>query len=404
MYRGLLLRRTYDELDEVNSRAQELLQPVGAVWRASRYTWSFPWGGWLKMRYLQADRDASRYQGHSYNDLLVDEAGNFPDPAPLDKLVATLRDKHGVPCRQAMSANPGGPGHEWLVNRYIKPAKPGVPFIDPTTGAQRVYIPSLLTDNPALLLRDPKYIERLRRSGPAWLVKAWLMGDWSAHPEGNIVKLEWFRRYQGEVDGVVAVVQSWDTGIKPDQVNDPSVCTTWAITRTGAYLVHVYRERLAFPDLKRQAIALAEVWKPTHVLIEDKGSGQSLIQVLRDETLLPIVPIEPVNDKVSRMIGATGPIESGKIYLPHTAEWLQSFEGELSIFPLAPHDDQVDSTSQFINWMRTSLVGMAFEFESSGTRIGMLGRAEADGTGPSDDDGGLYGSMHASDPYAGYNP
>ena len=199
-------------------------------------------------------------------------------------------------------------------------------------------------------------------------------------------------------------MQSWDTGIKPDQVNDPSVCTTWAITRTAAYLVHVYRERLAFPDLKKQAISLAELWKPTHVLIEDKGSGQSLIQVLRDETMLPVVPIEPVKDKISRMIGATGLIENGKIYLPQAAEWLQSFEGELSIFPLAPHDDQVDSTSQFINWMRTSLVGQAFEFESSGTRIGMLGRSEDDGSDPSDDDGGLYGSMHSSDPYAGYNP
>ena len=356
------------------------------------------------MRYLQADRDASRYQGHSYNDLLVDEAGNFPDPGPIDKLVATLRDKHGVPCRQAMSANPGGPGHQWLVDRYITPAKPGVPFTDPATLVRRVYIPSLLTDNPALISKDPDYIKRLLRTGPAWLVRAWLLGDWSAHPEGNIIKLEWFRRYQGEIDGVVAVVQSWDTGIKPNQVNDPSVCTTWAITRTGAYLVHVYRERLAFPDLKRQAISLAELYNPTHVLIEDKGSGQSLIQVLRDETLLPVIPIEPVNDKVSRAIGATGPIESGKVYLPQTAPWLQAYEGELSIFPLAPHDDQVDSTSQFINWMRTSLVGVAFDFESGGTRIGRLANETQHGSDPSDDEGGSYGSMHDDDPLSGYNP
>lgn len=399
LYRGLLLRRTYDELDEVNGRAHELLDPIGARWRASRHLWEFPWGGWLKMRFLQRDADASRYQGHSYNDLLIDEAGNFPDPAPIDKLVATLRDKNGVPCRQALSANPGGPGHQWLVDRYIKPAKPGVPFFDPTTDAHRVYIPSLLTDNPALLLRDPKYLQRLRRSGPAWLVRAWLLGDWSAMPEGNVIKLEWFRRYEGEPDGVVAVVQSWDTGIKPNEVNDPSVCTTWAVTRTGAYLIHVYRERLAFPDLRRQAIALAETFKPSHVLIEDKGSGQSLIQELRDATALPVIAIEPEGDKVSRMIGATGPIEAGKVYLPKAAPWLQSYEAELSIFPLAPHDDQVDSTSQFINWMRSSLVGQLFDFDSTGSRVGA-----AVGTAPSDDESGLYGSMLADDPYAGYNP
>lgn len=399
LYRGLLLRRTYDELDEVNGRAHELLDPIGARWRASRHMWEFPWGGWLKMRFLQRDADASRYQGHSYNDLLVDEAGNFPDPAPIDKLVATLRDKNGVPCRQAMSANPGGPGHVWLVERYIKPARPGVPFIDPTTDAHRVYIPSLLTDNPALLLRDPKYLQRLRRAGPAWLVRAWLLGDWNASPEGNVIKLEWFKRFAGEPDGVVAVVQSWDTGIKPNQVNDPSVCTTWAVTRTGAYLLNVFRERLAFPDLRRKAIELAGLWEPTHVLIEDKGSGQSLIQELRDSTSIPCVPIEPVGDKVSRMIGATGPIEAGKVFLPSSAEWLQAYEGELSIFPLAPHDDQVDSTSQFINWMRTSLVGRLFDFDSTGARAGALL-----GTSPSDDDEGGYGSMHADDPYGGFNP
>lgn len=396
-YRGLLLRRTYDELDEVNGRAQELLGPIGAKWRASRHLWEFPWGGWLKLRFLQRDADASRYQGHSYNDLLIDEAGNFPDPAPIDKLVATLRDKHGVPPRMAMSANPGGPGHAWLVERYIRPAPAGVPFFDQTTGAHRVYIPSLLTDNPALLDRDPKYLQRLRRSGPAWLVRAWLLGDWNASPEGNVIKIEWFRRFRGEPDGVTAIVQSWDTGIKPNQVNDPSVCTTWAVTRTGAYLMHVYRERLAFPDLRRKAIELAGLWHPTHVLIEDKGSGQSLIQELRESTMLPVVPIEPVGDKVSRMIGATGPIEAGKIFLPTSADWLQAYEGELSIFPLATHDDQVDSTSQFINWMRASLVGRAFDFDSTGPR-------SVAATDPSDAEAIAYGSMHSDDTYGGFNP
>ena len=352
------------------------------------------------MRFLQRDADASRYQGHSYNDLLVDEAGNFPDPGPIDKLTATLRDKNGVPCGQAMSANPGGPGHQWLVDRYIKPSRPGVPFIDPTTDTQRVYIPSLLTDNPALLLRDPKYLQRLRRAGPAWLVRAWLLGDWNASPEGNVIKLEWFRRYSGEPDGVVAIVQSWDTGIKPNQVNDPSVCTTWAVTRHGAYLLNVYRERLAFPDLRRKASELAGLWNPTHVLIEDKGSGQSLIQELRESTQIPVIPIEPEGDKVSRMIGATGPIESGKVFLPTAAELLQAYEGELSIFPLAPHDDQVDSTSQFINWARTSLIGQLFDFDSTGPRAGLT----PDGTSPSDEDGDGYGSMHPVDPYSGFNP
>lgn len=332
---------------------------------------------------------------------MVDEAGNFPDPAPIDKLTATLRDKHGVPPRMAMSANPGGPGHEWLVKRYMELAEPGVPFVDPTTGAERVYIPSLLTDNPALLENDPGYLNRLRRAGPAWLVRAWLMGDWSAYPDGNIVKIEWFGRYRGEPDGVVAIVQSWDTGIKPEEVNDPSVCTTWAVTRTHAYLIHVWRKRVTFPDLRRAALELADLYQPTHILVEDKGSGQSLIQELREQAPFGIVAIEPVGDKVSRMIGATGVIEDGKVLLPETASWMQAYEGELAVFPLAPHDDQVDSTSQFLNWMRTSLVGRVFDFDSTGTReSAMLGAAST----PSDADEDEYGTIADADPFGGFNP
>lgn len=373
---------------------QELLYPVGAKWSGKRHLWTFPWGGWLKMRYLQKDSDASRYQGHSYNDLLIDEAGNFPDPAPIDKLVATLRDKNGVPCRQAMSANPGGPGHAWLVDRYIRPAPAGIPFYDPTTEANRVYIPSLLTDNPALLLNDPKYLTRLRRAGPAWLIRAWLMGDWNAAPEGNIVKLEWFNRYRGEPNNVIAIVQSWDTGIKPDQVNDPSVCTTWAVTKTAVYLLDVFRERMTYPVLRAKAKELAELWAPNYLLIEDKGSGQSLIQDLRNDTSLPVTPIEPVGDKVSRMIGATGMIEAGNVFLPETAKWLQAYEGELSIFPLAPHDDQVDSTSQFINWYRTSALVRTFEMQSAGQR-----QSVGIGSNPTDSGWRNYGNMHDH-----YNP
>src|SRR5690606_14231658 len=164
--RGLFVRRTYDELDEAVARSHEMLEPLGARWRPSKYTWALPWGGFLKMRYLARDADASRYQGHSYNWLGVDEAGNFASPDPIKKLTATLRDRNGVPARKRMSANPGGPGHGWLKADYVDPAAPFVPHVDPDTGLPRVYIPSRLQDNPALTENDPGYITRLRGSGP----------------------------------------------------------------------------------------------------------------------------------------------------------------------------------------------------------------------------------------------
>lgn len=386
-FRGLLIRRTYDELDEVVARSQDLFLPLGAKWQAGRYTWRFPWGGFLKLRYLKRDEDASRYQGHSYNWLGEDEAGNFPDVRPLDKLTATLRDKHGVPIREIKTANPGGPGQAWLVDRYIKPAPPMVPHRDPETGRVRVYIPSRITDNMALLANDPGYMRRLRGSGPSWLVSAWLKGDWYATQEGGVIKSKWWKRYHLDnpeatplevrlalpPGRVVAWVHSWDTASKEKEVNDPSVGTVWAVMETGnAYLVDVVRKRMEYPDLKAAVVALFDKWGGDVVLIEDKSSGTALIQDLRSATKLPVKAVEPVGDKVTRAVTSTLLMEAGRMWLPDRAAWLLDYETELTSFPTkGVHDDQVDSTSQFLDWLRSFPLSHVPQVKSAGTRTGL---------------------------------
>ena len=352
--RGLFIRRSYDELDEVVARSLEIYPALGGVWRQQRRTWYFPGGARLKMRSLERDADASKYQGHSYTDIMIDEAGNFPDPSPLNKLRATLRNPHGIPPFYGMSANPGGPGHAWIKERFIDPAPDGLmPIADPITGEVRVYIPSRLEDNRILMEQDPHYRNRIMQSGPAWLVRAWLAGDWNATPEGGLIKAEWFRRYHTAPAEFLRIVQSWDTAYKPDEHNDYSVCTTWGEARGGGYyLLDVYRRRMAYPELKRAAASLAERWRPSAVLIEDKGSGMSLIQELRAHTALPVIAVDPKGvNKVDRLVAVSSLLEAGLVYLPSVAPWSLDYEIELTIFPLAPNDDQVDSTSQALKWM-----------------------------------------------------
>lgn len=394
--RGLFVRRTYDELDEAVARSHEILGPLGADWKPSKYTWALPWGGFLKMRYLQRDADASRYQGHSYNWLGVDEAGNFPSPDPIKKLTATLRDRNGVPVRKRMSANPGGPGHGWLKAEYVDPAPAGlIPHADPDTGLLRVYIPSRLQDNPALLVNDPLYETRLRGSGPAWLVQAWLNGDWNAAPEGGIIRLLWLKRYTTlpEAPEAFMRVHSWDTAYKAEQHNDPSVLTDWTAATSAAkrppgfYLRDVFRERLTFPDLRRRVLEFAERDKPDAILVEDKASGQSLIQDLRNSTSLPLIAIEPEGDKVTRALRVTPYMEAGRVFLPERAPWLLDYELELTLFPTkGVHDDQVDSTTQALDWMGKH-AGRSFEAIGSGVKRQGLeadtssGRTSTDGLG-----------------------
>lgn len=367
--RGIWFRRTNPELEEAERIMAEIFPKLGAVWSVGRRTWFFPNGATLKLRFLEKDADADKYQGHGYTVALFDELGTWVSPYPVDKIRATLRSGDGVPTQLIGSGNPGGLGHEWIKKRYIEPAPPLTPFRDETTGTIRVFIPSRLEDNPALMRNDPTYVDRLRASGPAYLVRAWLNGDWNAAPDGGIIKVQWFKRYRVPPDRFVRVIQSWDTAQKGKDVNDYSVCSTWGEIATGIYLLDVFRKKMEYPELKRAARSIAERWNPHEILIEDKGSGTSLIQDLRAETRLPIISIEPEGDKILRASAESPAIEAGTVFLPESAGWLIDYEAEIGQFPLAANDDQMDSTSQALKRFRITRAG--FEIKTAQKRVGI---------------------------------
>lgn len=174
---------------------------------------------------------------------------------------------------------------------------------------------------------------------------------------GGMVKSEWFRRYVPgeEPSRFDLIVQSWDTANKSTELNDYSVCTTWGQKNRKIYLLHVLRRRLDYPDLKRAVRQQAERFRPTNVLIEDKASGTQLIQELvRDSVgdVSGVTRYEPTMDKVMRMHSVTSTIENGFVYLPTESDWLAIYEHELTTFPTGKHDDQADSTSQALDWLK----------------------------------------------------
>jgi phage terminase large subunit-like protein len=100
-------------------------------------------------------------------------------------------------------------------------------------------------------------------------------------------------------------VQSWDTAFKSGAENDYSLCTTWGVSDNAYYLLWLWRDRVEFPELKKRMRWLAEEWKPTQILVEDRASGQSLIPELRYSTCLPITPVKVDTDKMSRAQSVT---------------------------------------------------------------------------------------------------
>ncbi len=146
------------------------------------------------------------------------------------------------------------------------------------------------------------------------------------------------------------ITQSWDTAIKTGKNNDYSACTTWAIYKNNYYLLDIFRDKLDFPDLKKFVKNYAEKWNAEKILIEDKSSGQSLIQEVLRDTKLPIIPIKVKGDKIFRFAKITPLFEAGKIFLPKNHPKLADYELELFGFPNCLNDDQIDSTSQFFNY------------------------------------------------------
>ena len=175
---GLMVRRSRAELVETIERSREIYGPLGWKLNETEKMWRAPDGARLRFAYLERDADADMYQGHNYTRVYVEEIGNFPSPAPVMKLMATLRSGAGVPVGLRATGNPGGPGHQWVRQRYIDPAPLGNRIIrDQSTGLERVFIPSRVDNNQHIDVEA--YKQRLRASGSKELVRAWLDGDWS---------------------------------------------------------------------------------------------------------------------------------------------------------------------------------------------------------------------------------
>jgi predicted phage terminase large subunit-like protein len=171
--------------------------------------------------------------------------------------------------------------------------------------------------------------------------------------EDGLFKRKWWKTYnQLPLAGQrKRVVQFWDTAQKPGISNDYSVCATWIETQSGFYLADVLRAKLEYPQLKAAIKMQQAKWNATAVQIEDKGSGISLIQDLRQETSLPIVAYDPgQNDKQVRAAAATPTVEAGNCFLPEDASWTEDFIREHEQFPDGDNDDQVDTTSQMAEY------------------------------------------------------
>lgn len=222
------------------------------------------------------------------------------------------------------------------------------------------FISAKLSDNPLLMEADPGYRSKLLAL-PEVEKERLLNGNWKIRPAGgNVFKREWFRHLISEP--ILQQMQftykigSWDTAFAVDKegkTNDPdySVYGLWGVTPKGFVLLDRFKEKLEYPDLLQTAYNTYLRDRPNALLIENKASGQSLIQSLRScGTPIPLVEINPVGTKLDRAYQTVPFFAAGMVYFPEGAYWLHDYTEEMVSFPDAAHDDSVDMTSQGIIW------------------------------------------------------
>ena len=374
-YAAIILRRTYPQLSQAGGlipRSHELLH-TRAHWSGERRRWTFPSGATLEFGHLQHEDDKYNYQGSAFAFIGFDELTQFTLEQYLylfsrARTTATLPNGGAIPVRVRATTNPGGEGHEWVMDRWgawlreprrvqsgqvlwykpVNDVDTEVPPNDPKA-MSRQFIAANVYDNPTLLQNDPGYIQRLEAL-PLIERARLLAGDWQIRPQGNVFKREWFTRVVDRAPDGLRWVRYWDLAASIKTSADYTASVAEALAPDGTvYMRDMIRGKWEWPDAKAiiRATMLSE--PRTQHGIELAMQGLAAVQELsRDRELVGIAfgGVAVDKDKYTRALPLSSKAERGQVVLVR-GPWNMSFIDELCAFSGdgSTHDDQVDTAS-----------------------------------------------------------
>lgn len=210
-WRGVIFDRQYKNLDDLISKSVRYFSKFGDGARFLRgrsdLRWMWPTGEELSFRQIQDASDYWNYHGQEYAFIGWNELCKFPTPELYDALMSCNRSSflpsvHSpnkdaplppIPLVIFSTANPYGPGHNWVKRRFIDPAPPGIPVrtetevFNPRTQKKEVvtkYSVRIFGSYRENIYLDPKYVADLENIREPNKRKAWLEGDWSVTAGG----------------------------------------------------------------------------------------------------------------------------------------------------------------------------------------------------------------------------
>lgn len=368
-YSALLLRRTFRDLgqpDALIPRSKEWLSGTDARWNDNDHRWTFPSGATLTFGYLAHEDDKLQYQGAAFQFVGFDELTQFTE-TQYRYLFSRLRRPSGiaddapladVPLRMRSASNPGGPGHDWVKQRFglyrHDETDESAPYVCHEPGwveeHGRIFIPARIDDNPHLDREE--YEESLSELDP--VTRAQLRGgDWDACQPGDLFRRSWFDVCAHPPPGC-EWVRFWDlAATEPSSANpDPDWTVGLKLGRTpeGTWViadVRRFRKRPEGVETEiKQAAKLDGISVPVWIEQEPGSSGKNTIAHYQ-RSVLPGHQVRGERSTGSKEERA-GPVSSkaeARLIEIVRADWNLAFLDEVEAFPGGGHDDQVDALS-----------------------------------------------------------
>lgn len=283
----LILRRTFPELEKSLIRTALELYPK-SLWQynSGKHTGTFVNGSIIDFGYCDNENDVFKYQSAEYDVIRFDELTHFTESMYV-YLISRCRGANGYPKQIKSATNPGGVGHVWVKERFIDI---GPPNINHRIGkTDRVFIPSRVTDNLALLESDPDYISRLELLSEEDR-KALLEGCW------DLTDGMFFSEFKRDVHVCVPfeIPQAWRRYRALDYGLDMLACYWIAVSDTGRAFVYreLYQSGLIVSEAARKILECSPAdeeihatYAPPDLWNRHQDSGRSTAEIFAKEGL-----------------------------------------------------------------------------------------------------------------------
>lgn len=184
-------------------------------------------------------------------------------------------------------------------------------------------------------------LEARRRAASA---KVWLQEYEAEFVDlgGSAFQREWIRVAEPPPPEALRIVQGVDLAISTrDDADYTAIVTVGRDSEGRIWVLDAVRARATFHQVLQLIKSQAARWRPSAIAIEATQYQAAVAQELLRTTPLPVVPVRPERDKLTRALPVIVRYEQGLVY--HSPSLPRAFEDELIAFPQGEHDDQVDA-------------------------------------------------------------